>query len=494
MADGVNIVLCIIVAIAFLLIVAVNIYIVVHFQNEEDKNTAIFPKVVVVTTFTFICVSVLMMPMDVANQRTKRPDQAGIPMDILWQIVFISMAVLAFIVPFAFFYYEAEDPDSSSNAKQIKEGLKWNIVWLVAFFVPTLILWFTIGFAEIPIIKYTSPLRQFDGQPFPVLTNLDVLRDQLITYRVSFILYLISMITFCGTFVLVFFGGVGFAALPMDLINSFRTRPKQMSVVQYAEKKIIIGKRAASLLERGRALKQRFNNAGRTRPRGRREVREFNRFRTGVFMVEQEYKVLERSYNRGGAPIILYIIWDYVQLLLGIIGAGLSITWLLHIILFMAPRTKYFSLFLNKMFIDMDNAFGLFGTGAYAVWSFYLLWCVIKGNFKVGVRVPLFCTIHPMKVGETLMNAFLFNAFVLLLGAFAIIKFCATAFSVYARYTGIDILFNVGVNNLRYIKYFWWYYYFVMIGVAVIALVYLLILPSDRKAAAVDDTSLEELP
>jgi len=370
MADGVNIVLCIIVAIAFLLIVAVNIYIVVHFQNEEDKNTAIFPKVVVVTTFTFICVSVLMMPMDVANQRTKRPDQAGIPMDILWQIVFISMAVLAFIVPFAFFYYEAEDPDSSSNAKQIKEGLKWNIVWLVAFFVPTLILWFTIGFAEIPIIKYTSPLRQFDGQPFPVLTNLDVLRDQLIVYRVSFILYLISMITFCGTFVLVFFGGVGFAALPMDLINSFRTRPKQMSVVQYAEKKIIIGKRAASLLERGRALKQRFNNAGRTRPRGRREVREFNRFRTGVFMVEQEYKVLERSYNRGGAPMILYIIWDYVQLLLGIIGVGLSITWLLHIILFMAPRTKYFSLFLNKMFIDMDNAFGLFGTGAYAVWSF----------------------------------------------------------------------------------------------------------------------------
>lgn len=192
--------------------------------------------------------------------------------------------------------------------------------------------------------------------------------------------------------------------------------------------------------------------------------------------------------------MILYIIWDYVQLLLGIIGVGLSITWLLHIILFMAPRTKYFSLFLNKMFIDMDNAFGLFGTGAYAVWSFYLLWCVIKGNFKVGVRVPLFCTIHPMKVGETLMNAFLFNAFVLLLGAFAIIKFCATAFSVYARYTGIDILFNVGVNNLRYIKYFWWYYYFVMIGVAVIALVYLLILPSDRKAAAVDDTSLEELP
>lgn len=39
----------IIVAVVFLILMAVaNLYILVHFQHEEDKNTAIFPKVIVV--------------------------------------------------------------------------------------------------------------------------------------------------------------------------------------------------------------------------------------------------------------------------------------------------------------------------------------------------------------------------------------------------------------------------------------------------------------
>jgi LMBR1 domain-containing protein 1 len=45
----------------------------------------------------------------------------------------------------------------------------------------------------------------------------------------------------------------------------------------------------------------------------------------------------------------------------------------------------------------LDNAFGLFGTIAYGVFAFYLLLCVIKGNFKFGLRVPFLFEIHPMK-------------------------------------------------------------------------------------------------
>lgn len=45
----------------------------------------------------------------------------------------------------------------------------------------------------------------------------------------------------------------------------------------------------------------------------------------------------------------------------------------------------------------MDNVFPLFGTIAYGIVSFYLLWCVVKGNFKFGLRIPLLMTIHPMK-------------------------------------------------------------------------------------------------
>jgi LMBR1 domain-containing protein 1 len=47
--------------------------------------------------------------------------------------------------------------------------------------------------------------------------------------------------------------------------------------------------------------------------------------------------------------------------------------------------------------VALDNVFGLFGTIAYGIFAFYLLWCVFKGNFKFGLRIPFLFTIHPMK-------------------------------------------------------------------------------------------------
>lgn len=74
----------------------------------------------------------------------------------------------------------------------------------------------------------------------------------------------------------------------------------------------------------------------------------------------------------------------------------LSILWVLHVIIYevlVPPPTG----FLNVMFIGLDNAFGLFGTVAYAIFAFYLLLAVIKGNFKFGMRIPFLFEIHPMK-------------------------------------------------------------------------------------------------
>ena len=42
------------------------------------------------------------------------------------------------------------------------------------------------------------------------------------------------------------------------------------------------------------------------------------------------------------------------------------------------------------------QGFPLFGTGAYCLFTFYLLWCVMKGNMRVGLRCFCFA-IHPMK-------------------------------------------------------------------------------------------------
>lgn len=81
----------------------------VYFQSEEDRNTAWAPKIAVVIGLTLTCLLVLMLPMDVAN----RSSAGGLPMDVLWQVLYILVAVMCIgVVPFLMFYYEAWDPES----------------------------------------------------------------------------------------------------------------------------------------------------------------------------------------------------------------------------------------------------------------------------------------------------------------------------------------------------------------------------------------------
>ena len=102
------------------------------------------------------------------------------------------------------------------------------------------------------------------------------------------------------------------------------------------------------------------------------------------------------------------------------------------------------SLFLNSYFMQFDFWFPLFGIVSVALFAGYLLVCVISGIFKVGVRC--FCmTIHPMRRGKTLMNAFMFNTMWILLCAIPVVQFCTEAFDSYARYTTIATLLGVQV-------------------------------------------------
>jgi hypothetical protein len=72
--------------------------------------------------------------------------------------------------------------------------------------------------------------------------------------------------------------------------------------------------------------------------------------------------------------------------------------------------------------------------------------CVIKGNFKFGIRVPFLFQLHPMKQNYTLVSSFLFNCELLLVTSYAVVEFCAQSFSVYARDTSAQgILFRVYV-------------------------------------------------
>jgi LMBR1 domain-containing protein 1 len=82
---------------------------------QEDKNQAWFPKLVVLLGFSVAIWTVLLFPLDVANNQACTLDvplsscETTLPMKELWWAVYIANIVIVFaLVPFSIFFYEAD--------------------------------------------------------------------------------------------------------------------------------------------------------------------------------------------------------------------------------------------------------------------------------------------------------------------------------------------------------------------------------------------------
>ena len=59
--------LIIVTVVAFVLLLIVGLYFVVYYQHPDDKNEAYLPKFIVIFGFVLAGATVLMLPLDVAN-------------------------------------------------------------------------------------------------------------------------------------------------------------------------------------------------------------------------------------------------------------------------------------------------------------------------------------------------------------------------------------------------------------------------------------------
>jgi len=131
----------------------------------------------------------------------------------------------------------------------------------------------------------------------------------------------------------------------------------------------------------------------------------------------------------------------------------MSLTWVLHIVLFMLPNVPV-TPFLNNLLIELSvPGFPLFGVACFACYTFWLFLAALKGNFRFGMRFPL-CRVYPMEVNNTLMNGFLANGWVMLICSFVVVQFSATAFPIYARDSSVDLIFGTQIRYMRFFKYF----------------------------------------
>ena len=278
------------------------------------------------------------------------------------------------------------------------------------------------------------------------------------------------------------FVGVGLIALPLDLINEYRTRPEPMTFAEYSEQRKLLGERAAYLLQAGQTIqRERIDTSSTSRKERKAAAETVKKFEQAYYFLKRDYEVLRVSHElKGGNPV-----WYFFKLVLGVLASILSFTWFLHICIFVLPPEPV-DPFLNTLFIELGDLgggkFPLFGVCAFGLWSLYLLWACIKGNFKLGMRF-LFWKVYPMELGNTMMNSFLANVWILLVCTIPTIQFCVQAFPVYARLTSVDMLLGVQAQYLDIFKYFWQNKVFIYAIVALnfFTLVYLFLWPNDKS-------------
>mmetsp|Transcript_20473 Transcript_20473/g.30167 ORF Transcript_20473/g.30167 Transcript_20473/m.30167 type:complete len:544 (-) Transcript_20473:149-1780(-) len=519
--------------ISFLLLLVASLYFLVYYQHPDDRNEAWFPKLTVLLGLVLSGATVLLLPLDVANNEGYAGCDGydtrlcgGLDMVLFWNIFYWCIPAFVFLlIPFMTFFYEADDgmlmAGTSIGAKpnsRITEAVKYEAFVVIIFGALFAAGYLILGESSVPIknyrIDYTSGGREFTTSTSENVTYFDTsfLADMTsiefenqktaasatnvsfddITVNVSIPTFFAAFMAFIGWFFFAAFGGIGLAALPLDLILAFVNRPKHMDPAEFADLQLDIRNRTMELVDIGELLKierdERVNTGGGKRgvfsglsAEGRKERGALLEFKKAVYLLETDVEdfIASSANYQNYNPI-----WPWMSLFGGMLSFIMSVAWIAQIVIYILPPQPLHP-FLNQYFQWFERWFPLFGVLSVAIFTLYLLLCAVKGCFKFGIRF-MAMQIHPMKVNKTYMSSFMFNVGLVLLCALPVVQFTVTAFPEYARYTNVVQVMGTQVQYLKFFTWFWEtkFFIFVLLGFTVLTILYLSCKPADNNKAA----------
>ena len=491
MVDGVTLIMIIIMAIALIIS---NIYILIYFSHPEDKDSIIgwILKAIVILGLTLAWCQVLMVPLDVSNNRTFG---GGINMKLFWFIIFvITIIYILIIFPISSSLYEAQD--EWTLGEKIKHSLCFFLIVIIFFVAITAILYSTIGKTDIPIKVIKCPKNEknifyesnIPLDPPKICQTLD--KDSSIELKVNIIIYSVAVLTFVSWLVFALFGSIGLASVPIDFFISFINRPKNLNNSDVKERKKILFEEVEELQKLGEEVSEMERKGAQTKlfftPTKRKYNRIKNEFVSRFALVQKEFDILNKNnYIADNFAVVFY----YLLIPLGILSTILTILWVIqficsyfYILKGLKDRRPGYPFLSYMLIFFQDHDVSFLSFLFFAILTLYLLFCVMKGNFQFGVRFLCCWSVHPMKKGKTYMNSFLFNISLVLLGSMAITQFVSDCLSDYIAFTDIDTLFNTLIKNLKFFKYFYRYYIFqyIFFVIFILSLIYLFYKPWEK--------------
>jgi len=495
----------------FLIIVAVvvaalafvcNVYVLVHFQHPDDRNQAYFPKFVVVTGLTVAVLSLLLLPMDVANRSAcaegiiESACRYTLPMLDMWYATYMTMFAYIFVlIPWTLFYYE-QDSDATQGKKLVSSSL-WSVATVVVLGLSMLIAYYFGGKAKFDMFSVESGMALIGNAALSGATECIALPSSLttptdfsttsgtmggtlcsgfeagvtketFTLRPTFIVYMIAVASIVSWLIFFIYAGVGIVALPIDLVKSFMNRPvKVIPRSEYIRCATILARDAQTIHQQIKSVQKEQRETGRSR----KTKNELKVLQLKLSQLEDDEEELLKAYPQGEtreATWLMTVMGYYLQLFLGGLSVLLSFFWVLHIILTVLVKPAVHP-FLNSFFIWCDELWGLLGVAVFAVFCFYLVFCVIKGNTRLGLKF-LLVDLYPMKLSRTSMSSLLFNTGLIMLGSVSIVQFCAQAFPVYAAETAVRDIFGGNIEQLTGLGYLFKYNVFIYSFFAMVCL------------------------
>lgn len=244
----------------FLLLVA-NVYILAYWQDANEKNESYFAKLVIIFSLQLCEMTIMLIPVDVANNEgdlscrdanVSVGECGGINMTYFWWTLFSAVVLLlCLFVPFATFYYEADDGSLTSDNGEATQSKFWaavrsQIAVLICVAIALVSCYLTVADVEIPVKEYyfqledlsVYPVRAPEGSSPYQFIDMNITADELkiqsqqnlrgITFTSGWFVYMIGILGWIGWWLFSVMAGIGLATIPMDLISDFKYRPRPL--------------------------------------------------------------------------------------------------------------------------------------------------------------------------------------------------------------------------------------------------------------------------
>ncbi len=502
----------------FIILLIMNIYIVAYFTKQGDKRDNWWTKCLIICSLQLASFTVLMVSVDASNNGGNPQCDKGYPLQdsqfycggmnfwVAWQALFlIILFVLVLFIPFASFYWEAEEDEEN------KSPFMWALCQEIVIIICVCAVGFPLYYysrdnlTHIPVQGYVGSLLDMNVETYTLAPGVSVLdyvsqaqTPQVpyvatklqstvnMTYPVTLDLYIIALISWFGWFLFAMFTGAGLAGIPCDLIGRYIYRPKPIDDNELTVRRADLQVRIQDILHMSLELKKtRAITSGVTRTVNAMADRvQINKLYNMMYEVQDELAHLESCKNskKKFNPLV-----PFFQLFLGLVSLVLSVTWVLQMIVY---RLAFDAPFLNTYLHGFDNWFPMFGFLTYAIYCIYLLLCLVNGCFRVGLRLLCCCQIQSMVVGKTEITSFMFNVSIILLCTAPLVHFVTSAFSGYTAYSDAYLVFEVQIKNMAFFAPMFQKYIFTYIILAMAALTTLYLLYRSVKPRHVEQYSL----